>query len=341
VKKKFFSLTLILGVLLSFSCKKNEPTYNRGASPVEFYEVEPVVVSSVSEPGWVMRVNAGIYSRIADDTGEPTDQTDWLAALSLGERVMTGSVRRATYKGDRRQYDFIEIRRDTGAEGLALTTQIAVGGRLAVVTDEKANLFRTPRAIDVSGVILPRKNVVIYYPETENNGFVQVKGYNTEVRDFVRDNNNYVRLSALSRRDSDIQSSILLQTALSLSDTAQNKIRRDAMLEEVILTYADSVFFAEIEALLNPNNVSTVVTELFSFPLTIQGNNVEVRDAPDMVVGRIINHLSRGAEVTTTERTTVSYEFDRQSFRWYKITSPVEGWVWGAYLLQYNGNAVQ
>lgn len=332
MKNKFMLLTLILSVFLSFSCKKNEEA--QAVPQGEILESELVEDSGISNPGYVLRVNAGMYSPLETDTGEETDRTRWLASMTLGERVLTGNVRRATYTGDGRVYSFIEIRRENGSEGYALTLQVAAGGRLAVIIEENANLFRSPKVIDVSGITIPRKTVVVYFPETENGGFVEIRGYDPERQDYIRADNSYVRLSSISRRDFDIQSSILLQTALELTDTPQNKIRRDTMLESAMLDYPDSIFFAEIRALVNPNAVSTIETEPENAPsMFVTGINVEVRDFPDLVAGRVIHRLSYDTEVIPVERTKEVFFIGGNSSRWYHITAPVEGWVFGAFLI--------
>jgi hypothetical protein len=251
--KKLVFLTAIFGLLLTFSCKKNEAPQGVSHSANEVSKSSDITVQSRSNPGFCLRLNAGFYSKIENDTGSDTDKIKWLAYMSLGDSVLAGNTRRITFEADGRIYDFIEIRRDNGDEGYALARDIAVGGRLAVVTDEKANLFRSPKAVDVSGVTLPRKNIVAYFPETEKSGFVQIKGYNTGAQDFIRENNNYIRPTSISRKDSDIQSAILLQTALSLSDTAQNRIRKEAMLEDAIMLYSDSVFYSEIYEAAHPS----------------------------------------------------------------------------------------
>jgi len=235
---------LIFSLFLPYSCKKEEKTQGAGTMVIE---TENTAIQRVArETGYALRVNTGFYTLIGDDTGAETDKNKWAASMSLGERLETGRTRRMTFDNDKTVYNFIEVRRDTGAEGYAIASQIAVGGRLAVITDEKANLYRSPKAVDVSGVTLPRMKIVVYYPETANSGFVQIDA------DGVLSTNNYVRSSAMSDKQSDIQSSILLQTAQALSDTGQNKVRKEAMIESAVTDYPDSVFYEEIYALAYP-----------------------------------------------------------------------------------------
>jgi len=250
MKTNIICLALVFGVLLSFSCKKEEGTQS---SQAEASESARNAAKSTKEIAYVLRLNSSICSKAAGETGSETDKTKWVDYMSLGEKVEAGNTRKLTYEGDGKVYEFTEIRRENGNEGNAFAWHIAVGGSLAVVTNEKANLFKTPKTVDVSGEILPRKTIVVYYPETEKDGFVKIKAYNPETRTDVRENNSHVRLTSLSRKNTDIQAAILLQTALALSDTAANKIRKEAILESAVLDYPDSVFYEEIYALAHPN----------------------------------------------------------------------------------------
>lgn len=251
MKKRLF-LALIFGVFLLFSCNKKEQPQD--SQPEIYEEYEPVIVSGIINPGYVLRVNSGLLA-IDDDTGEETNKTRWVESMALGETILTGETRRATFSSDGVVYDFIEIKRENGKEGYAFAMQVAVGGQLAVVVDEKANLYRSPKVVDVSGTILSRRTVVVYYPETENGGFVEVRAYDPERQAYVRTDNNYLRFSSISRKESDVQSAILLQTALPLRESnSAEKTRRDALLESALHLYPDSEFYSEIYELVNPNS---------------------------------------------------------------------------------------
>jgi uncharacterized protein YgiM (DUF1202 family) len=333
MKRNFLPLILIFMTAFVISCNKKE-----AAEPAE--ENTAVVISdeainsAAMEYGHILLVNGAIYV-IDEDTGEQTDKTRWAAAMSLGERVSAGEARKATFVSNQREtvYDYIKIRRDNGSEGYAYAPQIAVGGRLAVVTDDKgANLYRSPKAVDVSNLILSRKTVVVYYPETETDGYVQVRGYDPERRDYIRQDNNHIRFSTLSVRNYDIQASILLQTALSLPDNDANRVRRTALLEAALDQYPDSVFHAEIFQILHPEAAAALQAEVSSpSSKRVNDNNVNVREQPN-TGGRVIGFLHSGDVVTIIETSAQTETINDQTSHWYKISSPLEGWVFGAFL---------
>jgi hypothetical protein len=334
-------LTMIIPVLVifglfSFSCNKNANTQSSGNNSNNSYDgsIEPAF-SSGPQPGtsygggtgYILRQNASLMTLEADTAAE-TDKAKWAASMTLGERVSTMGERRATYDG--RAYDFVEIRRDDGKEGLAFATQIAVGATLAVVVDDKANLFTSAKTSAVTGLLIPQKTIVAILPGTESDGYVEIKAFDP-VNGVNRQ--NFIRLNTLSRKNSDIQSSILLQIAQPLKNEGSDKIRKDALLKAAMVDYPDSVFNAEIVALVNPNTASTIQTESprkgFMFA---NADNVEVRDLPDIVAGRVVGRLNDATEVTVSEQTANASTINGKSDRWYHIIDPFEGWVFGANL---------
>jgi hypothetical protein len=248
MKKQFNFLVFIAVAALLFSCNKSGEKASTHIRITE--ESNPAAAeSSISKPGFALRVNTGLYVIDGEDVGDEKTKTKWAASLSLGENVLTGKTRQMTFNN--RVYDFIEVRRDTKSEGYALDYQIAVGGRLAVVIDEKANLYTTPKIVDVTNTIIPRKTVVVIYPETESGGFIEVQGIDGD-KNYVIPDNRYMRSSTLSRYDPDIQVSILLQTALSMTNANQT-VAREALLNSAVEVYPDSAFHMEVLNILRPN----------------------------------------------------------------------------------------
>jgi hypothetical protein len=259
MKKQIVLLALTAAIVLFFSCKKTETSTVPQTTVIEETKSATAKAeTNAKKPGYALRVNTGMYAIDGEDKGDSSTKTKWIASISLGENVMTGKTRRMTYNN--REYDFIEVRRDDKNEGFALVSQIAVGGVLAVVTDEKANLFKSPKTVDVTNTIVARKTVLVYFYETESGGFVEVKGVDCESNNAIPEG-RYMRLNALSRNDSNIQSSILLQTAQTMTNANQT-IAREALLRSAIEDYPDSVFFEEINNIVNPDTAGIFVKEV-------------------------------------------------------------------------------
>jgi hypothetical protein len=330
--QKILILVMAIIALLSFSCKKDQASSS--GSPASGTSIDNDAQgmgtsSKFGNIGYALRVSTSFYT-LETDTGEESDKTKWTAGIPLGEKVSVGKNRRLTFGGDEKVYDFVEVRRDDGKEGFSFATQIAADGNLAVVVDEKANLYDSPKDSGVTGNIISRKTVVVFFPKTETGGFVEFKAY-----DPIADRNrqSFIQLSSLSRKDSDIQSSILLQLAQPLKNEGTEKNRKDALLKTAMERYPDSAFSAEIERLANPNAAAVIETQSVSNGfMTVIDNNVNIRDVPDQFGGRILGQLAKSIVVTVSEQTVHKSTVDGKENHWYHITEPVEGWVFGSFL---------
>jgi hypothetical protein len=332
---------LFIFSLLVFACQKNDAPSNlsraldTASQPENETAYSGPAAAGTGETGYALRVGTGFYV-FEQDTGSEADITRWEASLPLGERflILDDTPRKALYRDT--SYTFIKIRRETGntTDGLVIASNIAMGGALGVITEDKANVYRSPRTVDVTGSVLSTKTVLVYFPNTERDGFVEFKAYDPAAK--VLFSGNYIRLSAFSTRDADIQSSILLQTAQSL-DAAKNKVQIEALLESALLDYPDSVFAPEIQELINPGSTGSASLRINVRPsavsfLVVNDNNVNVRDAPDGSRGGIVFVLLRDTKVTVSEETAETFTINGTTDRWYHIIEPVDGWVFGDYL---------
>jgi hypothetical protein len=63
----------------------------------------------------------------------------------------------------------------------------------------------------------------------------------------------------------------------------------------------------------------------------VNSDSVNVRAAPDVVNGRVIGRLNKGANVEVVEMTVLTYVVQDMRAAWFHVTSP-DGWVYGYYL---------
>jgi len=262
MKRKILLLTLIISIVLFNSCqKKDQP---QAVVERVHKEQETVLVQSISKPGHFLGVGQWLYGVDGNDDGTEATKVKAVKEMSLGENILVGEPRKLINSHSGKAADFLEIRRDNGDVGFAFDYMVAEGGRLAVVTDEKASLFKSAKVVDVTSAILAHKSVVVYFPQTETNGFVEVKGINTGTKQYISSNSNFVRRSSLSIKDSDVQSAILLLTALPITREDQ-KGRREALLKSALEFYSDSVFYDEIFEIMYPNSTSGVINNSNSY----------------------------------------------------------------------------
>jgi len=330
-----FSIFMVI-TLLFISCGKKDGA--KAAEDAPAAEIGELSASAgTGKTGYSLRVNAAIYS-LDNDTGSESDKTKWLDSLNLGEKVAIGNERRVTFHGDGKIYSFTEVRRANGKEGLAWSNQVATGGNLAVIVDEKANLFKTANSIDVTGQIISRKTIVVMFPETENGGFVEIRGYDPEAQ---ANRQNFIRLASISTKEADVQSSIMLQTAAPLKNEGAEKNRKDSLLETAMKDYPNSVFFQEIAAAINPAAADIVpLAEIKTVPahyavMSVNNSNVNVRDYPDQSAGKVVGKINAPDLVNVSMQTADTTTINGETSVWFHITSPIEGWVFGIYLKRY------
>jgi uncharacterized protein YgiM (DUF1202 family) len=323
-RKFAFYFLLTLAALFMPGCSKKPPV-----------EVEETAenAQTAGDFGYTMRVGMWLYV-IESDTGSGSDATRALESLPLGEKLqlVTTELRKATNTHDNAVYDYYHVKRDTGREGYVFANQLTVGSTLAVVIDEKANLYRSPVNIDVSDYILSRKTVLGVLPETEKDGFIRIEAYDPELRAYRR--NLYIRNAAISYRDADVKSSILLQSAEAL-DPAKEANRYEALLNAAFHDYPDSVFSDEIRALSTTD--STPAVTAIDVSLRVTDNDVNVREKPN-ASSRTITQLANNTEVKAVEVTVDTFSINNQTSQWFHITQPVDGWVFGAWLATLDKN---
>jgi hypothetical protein len=324
---------LLAGVIfLPAGCSKEAPAVTAAAA-AEGAGSEPEIPAAAPS-AYPLRTGMWLYT-IDDDTGAAADLTRAVEALPLGEelQLVTAEKRRATNPYDKTIYDYFQVRRDTGREGLVFANQLTVDSVPAVVSDEKANLYRSPKNVDATDYILSRRTVLGAFPGTERDGFIRIDAYDPADQAYRKD--LFIKTSALSYREEDVQSSILLQTAEAL-DPEKERNRRSALLDSALYDYPQSIFAADIRALAgieSPVPVQEAGEADGGFLaaaqfLRVTGDRVTVHEGPS-VSAWIIAQLPESTRIFAVERTAEPATVEDRTAPWYHITEPVEGWVFG------------
>ncbi|MDR1278466.1 MAG: SH3 domain-containing protein [Treponema sp.] len=321
MRKQVLFFLLLGAFFLPAGCSKNESPVTETAQAAAG---EPEAPASFVYP---LRTGMWLYT-IDNDTGNQTDITKAVESIPFGEKLqlIAAEPRKATNPYDSRVYDYSRVKRDTGSEGLIFANQLTAAGALAVVSDEKANLYRSAKNIDASDYILSRGIVLGVFPETEKDGFIRIEAYDPGIQTYRR--NLFIKTSAISHNDMDVQASILLQTAGTL-DPDKEKNRRAALLDSALHDYPGSIFADDIRALTSAGS-ALPVREMEAW-FTVIDDDVNVRESPS-VSSQVLTRLAHAAEVYAVEETVDEYDADGQTARWYHIVQPAEGWVFGAWL---------
>jgi hypothetical protein len=164
------------------------------------------------------------------------------------------------------------------------------------------------------------------FQETEKDGFIRIEAYDPVIQTYRR--NLFIKTSAISYNDMDVQSSILLRTAEAL-DPEKEKNRRQALLDSALYDYPESIFSNEIRALAAA--ASAVPARKTDARFLVLDDDVNVREKPG-VSSPVAAKLYNAVEVHAVEETVDEFTIDGQTARWYYITEPAEGWVFGGWL---------
>jgi hypothetical protein len=322
---KYALFFLVSGaVLLAAGCSKADPAK---AAAVTAETVGEPEIPTAAAYGYPLRIGMWLYT-IDNDTGSQADVTKAVEAIPLGEKLqlIETEPRKATNPYDSRVYDYYRVRRDTGKEGLVFANQLTIGSELAVVADERANLYRSAKNVDASDYILPRGIVLGVFPETEKDGFIRMEAYDPASQAYRR--NLFIKTAAISYGEQDVQSSILLQTAEAL-DPEKEKNRRQALLDSALYDYPGSIFAGDIRSLAGAGSAVPLREREAWF--WVIDDDVNVRESPS-ASSRALTQLANGTEVRAVEETVEEFEAGGQTARWYHITQPVDGWIFGAWL---------
>ncbi|MCL2879169.1 MAG: hypothetical protein FWF29_02885 [Treponema sp.] len=123
---------------------------------------------------------------------------------------------------------------------------------------------------------------------------------------------------------SDIEAAKLLAKAIA----ARSGERRLALLSEAAEKFPESALFPLIRNMLIPEkNETESLVALFSTAV----DQAEVHAAPDFT-SAVVTRLDQYSDVTTSERTIKPESTDTGIARWYRITAPSEGWIFGTSL---------
>jgi hypothetical protein len=313
----FASLALIALIFLP-SCGKGKS----GSNPKTIVDgiiegVEGIAVPVAGgKAAYVIRTGAAFWS-LADG------KLKWEESLQLGtELSVTGPAVKASSEG--KEYSVLPVKLDTGKDGYVIDSQIGEGDSLAVVTTDLAILYKQPKDAAMSSIILPKMNVIVVTNDPANPEFLKFAGYHSET--YARYDQYYVLASDVSVVPDDVNTALLLDAARSM----KKKEQRQKLVGTIASKYPTSVFTSVVQEYRIALDPASMGTEPVGSAYTIKSVGI-VRDIPS-VFGAEVKRLKAGDEADVAEWTTESFTIGEDSARWFKISSPVEGWIFGAAL---------
>lgn len=136
---------------------------------------------------------------------------------------------------------------------------------------------------------------------------------------------NEVIQKQISFKPEDVQAAKLLAKARA----DRNSQRSQALLKEAAEQYPSSVLFPMITEMINTRTErAETATESLAAFFSIEGESTAVYAAPDFS-SAVVKRLEQYIDVKTTERTTALGTSSTGSARWYHISEPIDGWIFG------------
>jgi hypothetical protein len=265
---------------------------------------------------YVIRTGAAFWS-LADG------KLKWEESLQLGTEIsVTGPAVKASSEG--KEYSVLPVKLDTGKDGYIIDSQIGEGDSLAVVTSDLATLYKQPKDTAIMSVILPKMNVVVVTNDSANPEFLKFAGIHSE--SYARYDQYYVLASDVSTAVDDVNTALLLDAARSM----KKKEQRQKLVGTITSKYPASVFTGVVQEYQIALDPASMGTEAVGSAYTSKGAGI-VRDIPS-VFGAEVKRLKAGDAADVAEWTTESFTIGEDTARWFRISSPVEGWIFGAAL---------
>jgi hypothetical protein len=236
------------------------------------------------------------------------------------ELEKTGKAEKGTSKDE--TYDVVPVKLDTGKEGYVMVQHAVPAMSLGVVTSDLATLYKQPKDTAITSAILPRMNIVAVNPAEGSSEYYEITCYNAKTLERVE--KRYLQAADVSLSVDDLNAALLLMAMRGLP----KKEQRQKLLSTITTKYSATTFTTEVQQLgiaLNPESMSL---EPVGASYKSLGTAI-VRDIPS-IFGAEVKRLKQGEAADVAERTAESFSVDGETAPWLRITSPAQGWVFGA-----------
>ena len=244
-------------------------------------------------------------------------------SLTIGEKVtIIGDPITAVYRDAEKEYSRISYSTGEEQEGYVRIPYVVANSTFAVVTSEKAIIYDSPKLTSPTNTILPRLSLVAMHNDFSDNNFVKIT-YADQESTYIYEN-RYLKKSDVSVTEDDVVSSVLFFLASRKEGVAKLELLENAQ------QYSGSIFLPEIERALNEIAGDTEIEEISAIG-TINDNNVNIRDLPNIENSTIVATVDLGEKLVITGRTKEDSSIQGTTSRWYRTAEP-KGWIFGAYL---------
>jgi hypothetical protein len=323
MKQKMYPLLLLIAALalIMIGCDAPQEELPEIPEVTEYPSVNPVNNLSMFE-----QTSEGAMER----TGDRLDMGEEI--VFLDEVIEVDNI------------PYAKVRTEDFGEGYVFGYYIFAEGVLGVIIDEGAIEYSEPELDKATSRIVPERLLVAVHPE-EDNGFYQIAGY--DAVNGSRHGPTWVKKEFVSLREPDWFTSILLYKALVIN--ADNATVKEELLKTARDEFPSSVFndvvleaLQEFEPTVssaadNASQAADVDVATTPIPTSVflvnpdASQNLNVRSTPS-ISGDLVGQLAPGEEITIDMRTEALDTIGDIEEYWYRVSSPLEGWVFGAFI---------
>lgn len=314
----------VLSISLLFGCDKNSEKMKISESS---QEVSDSVTEKEQAPepekidGYVILDGLSIASIEEGPDGNTASYQG--KQLTIGEKVtVIGESITAVYRENEREYSQIVYITGEEQDGYVRTPYVIPNSTFAVIANEEAIIYKSPKITNPTNTILPRMSFVAIHNDFNDNKFVKVT-YTDQESSIIYEN-KYLKISDVSDIEDDVVSAVLFYLASKQDGKAKTELLKNAQ------QFAGSLFLPDIEDALNELTVGSVVEEM-SVVAIVNDDNVNIRDLPSVENGNVVMTVNTRDKLDITGRTKEEFTIQGITERWYRISEP-EGWIFGAFL---------
>jgi len=316
-------LLSVLSISLLFGCDKiTEKLTSESSQEAQASETEP---ETAPEPekleGYVILDGLSIAS-IEEGTDGNTASYQG-KQLTIGEQVtVIGESIKAVYRENEREYSQIVYTTGEEQEGYIRTPYVITNSTFAVITDEEAIIYTSPKITNPTNTILPKMSFVAIHNDFKDTKFVKVT-YTDQESSIIYEN-KYLKNTDVSVLEDDVVSAILFYLATKQEGKAKTELLKSAQ------QFAASLFLPAIEDALNELTIGSVVEEISAIGI-VNDDNVNIRDLPSVETGNVVMTVNSRDKLDISGRTKKEFTIQGITARWYRTSTP-EGWIFGAFL---------
>jgi hypothetical protein len=321
--RPFLAIAGFLALVLVASCAK-------GAKVPRGPEGRADVEGALSRAGIAAIQGAPFYASPDGALGEGA-KPEWKAALDFGTGLkLAGDARPRGFAVGGESIELVPVELSAAAGGpsggwVRVSHYAGGGAERAAATAESLIVRSSPSPEGAVLARLPRMSLLAAIRGKDSGGFARAV-----VMDPLSGKplgEAFVESAQLSFERADVESAILFARALAARDEESGR----AILEDAERSYGGSAFIGDIRERLGAGEGGArdgPPLEAIATTLAAARDGVQILESP-YAGAAILATLKLDETVEVVERTVEQDEVEGQKARWYRVSSPAEGWVFG------------